>query len=114
MNLLVRCHRDPCKPELRGPARPDEPSRGGGPVAGQAGQYGRGPALVVRWKVQEKFQGKEQAKFHCNWSIIQTLEIAKGNINPILHTWIRDSCFICDGFSAIRVSPWIFYIGMVI
>jgi hypothetical protein len=50
MDLLVRCHRDPCKPELRGPARPDQPGRGGGPVAGQAGQYGRGSALVVQWK----------------------------------------------------------------
>jgi hypothetical protein len=50
MNLLVRCHRDPCKPELHGPARPDQPGGGGGPVAGQAGQYGRGPALVVQWK----------------------------------------------------------------
>ncbi len=26
-------------------------------------------------------------------------------LNPILHTWIRDSCFICDGSSAIRVFP---------
>jgi hypothetical protein len=23
--------------------------------------------------------------------------------NPILHTWISDSCFTCDGFSTIRV-----------
>jgi hypothetical protein len=59
MNLLVRCHWNPCKPELPGPARPDQPGGGGEPVAGQAGQYGRGPALVVQWKEQEKFQGKE-------------------------------------------------------
>jgi hypothetical protein len=38
--------------------------------------------------------------------------------NPILHirldTWIRDSCFIGDGFSAIQVFPFIFNTGMVI
>ncbi len=81
MNLLVRCHRDPCKPELRGPARPDQPGGGGGPVAGQAGQYGRGPALVAQWKGQEEFQGKEQATFYCYWYIIQTLEITKADFN---------------------------------
>ncbi len=36
----------------------------------------------------------------------------ESSFNPILHTWTRDSCFICDGSSAIRVFPWIFYIGM--
>jgi hypothetical protein len=35
-------------------------------------------------------------------------------INPILHTWFRDSCFTCDGSPTIKVFPLIFYIGMVI
>ncbi len=37
-----------------------------------------------------------------------------GNLNPILHTWFRDSCFTCDGSHTIQVFPWISYIGMVI
>jgi hypothetical protein len=36
------------------------------------------------------------------------------NINPILHTWFRDSCFTCDGSSAIQVFPLLFNIGMAI
>jgi len=35
-------------------------------------------------------------------------------INPILHTWFRDSCFTCDGSSTIQVFPLLFHIGMVI
>jgi hypothetical protein len=34
-------------------------------------------------------------------------------INPILHTWFRDSCFTCDGFSTIQVFPLLFHIGIV-
>jgi hypothetical protein len=34
--------------------------------------------------------------------------------NPILHTWIGDSCFTCDGSRTIQVSPLLFKIGMVI
>ncbi len=34
-------------------------------------------------------------------------------INPILHTWFKDSCFICDGSSTIQVFPLLFNIGMV-
>jgi len=34
--------------------------------------------------------------------------------NPILHTWFRDGCFTCDGFSTIQVFPLLLNIGMVI
>ncbi len=33
---------------------------------------------------------------------------------PILHTWLKDSCFTCDGSPTIQVFPLIFYIGVVI
>ncbi len=35
------------------------------------------------------------------------------NVNPILHTWMRDNCVTCDGSPTIQVFPWIFNIGMV-
>ncbi len=35
-------------------------------------------------------------------------------LNPILHTWIGDSCFTCDGSWTIQVSPLLLNIGMVI
>ena len=35
-------------------------------------------------------------------------------LNPILHTWFRDSCFTCDGSPTIQGFPLIFYIGMAI
>jgi hypothetical protein len=31
--------------------------------------------------------------------------------NPILHTWIRDSCFTCDGSKTIQDFPLLFNIG---
>jgi hypothetical protein len=36
------------------------------------------------------------------------------NLNPILHTWFRDSCFIYDGSTTIQVFPLLFNTGMVI
>jgi hypothetical protein len=33
--------------------------------------------------------------------------------NPILHMWLRDSCFTCDGSSTIQLFPVLFNIGMV-
>ncbi len=36
------------------------------------------------------------------------------SLNPILHTWIGDNCFTCDGSWTIQVSPLFFKIGMVI
>jgi hypothetical protein len=35
-------------------------------------------------------------------------------LNPILHTWFRDSCFTCDGASTTQVFHLLFNIGMVI
>jgi hypothetical protein len=41
------------------------------------------------------------------------IKIMPLNINPILHTWFRDSCFTCDGCPTIQVFPLNFYIGML-
>ena len=30
------------------------------------------------------------------------------HLNPILHTWIRDSCFTCDGSKTIQDFPLLF------
>ncbi len=56
---------------------------------------------------------------HQNCIILHTARISvkeawHGQINPILHTWFRDSCFTCDGSPAIQIFPMIFHIGMVI
>jgi hypothetical protein len=37
----------------------------------------------------------------------------KAFLNPILHTWIGDSCFACDVSLTIQVSPLLFKIGMI-
>ncbi len=42
-----------------------------------------------------------QRKFSLN-------EQEKGDFNPILHTWIRERCFTCDGSSTIQVFLLIF------
>jgi hypothetical protein len=42
------------------------------------------------------------------------MEGLEGKVNPILHTWFRDSCFTCDGSPTIQVFPLNFYTGMVI
>jgi hypothetical protein len=34
--------------------------------------------------------------------------------SPILHTWLRDSCFTYDCSSTIQVFPLLFNMGMVI
>jgi hypothetical protein len=36
---------------------------------------------------------------------------AEHTLNPILHTWIRDSCFTCDGSKTIQDFPLLFNIG---
>jgi hypothetical protein len=35
-------------------------------------------------------------------------------VNPISYTWLRVSCFKCDGFSAIQFFPFLLNIGLVI
>ncbi len=52
----------------------------------------------------------------CNADNVSNIPLGELNlkINPILHTWFRDSCFTCDGSSTIRVFPLLFHIVMVI
>ncbi len=57
----------------------------------------------------------ELAELHQKNIIVDIIALQETwDINPILHTWFRDSCFICDGSSTIQVFPLLFKTGMVI
>ncbi len=48
------------------------------------------------------------------YSFANITTLKKLVLNPILHMWIMDSSFTCDGSPTLQVFPLIFYMGMVI